>query len=344
MTYEPLIAFFSYSRDDREFAFRLAEDLKATGARVWLDQRNITPGERWDRAIEDALLNCTCLIVILSPSSVRSVNVLDEVSFALEKEKQIVPVLYRDCAIPLRIRRVQYLDFRTDYAHALTGLVAAVGQSLEPRAPVSSTNSEQVNNTDQTPRGPVVRRGLRPRFSAWVKIAIVLCGILTLASAFYWASSRLRPTHGETVDQKRVVEPETPRSAATEALATPSASPDSISGDWRSEVFSDPDPQQYYFRLKAAGARLFGSVRLVEPPGHPTGIAHGVGNGKIDGDKISFEYIGGWKHQDAQGNLRELKESFFGVVSGDHIQFTYQRDDSAPIEFTAKKVVAGASE
>jgi hypothetical protein len=114
MTYEPPTAFFSYSRDDREFAFRLAEDLKATGARVWLDQRNITPGERWDRAIEDALLNCTCLIVILSPSSVRSVNVLDEVSFALEKEKQIVPVLYHDCAIPLRIRRVQYLDFRTD--------------------------------------------------------------------------------------------------------------------------------------------------------------------------------------------------------------------------------------
>jgi hypothetical protein len=108
------------------------------------------------------------------------------------------------------------------------------------------------------------------------------------------------------------------------------------------EVFSDPDPQ-YYFSLKAAGARLFGSVRLVEPPGHPTGIVHGVGNGKIDGDKISFEYIGGWKHQDPQGNLREVKESFYGLVSGDQIQFTYQREDSAPIEFTAKKVVGSAS-
>jgi hypothetical protein len=336
-------AFFSYSREDREFAFRLAEDLKATGARVWLDQRNITPGDRWDRAIEDALLNCTYLIVILSPSSVRSVNVLDEVSFALEKEKQIVPVLYRDCEIPLRIRRVQYLDFRTDYAHALTGLVAALGQSLEPSAPVSSTNSEQVNDTNPTPRRPVLRRGLRPRFSASVKIAIVLCGILILASAFYLASSRLRPTRKERVDPKQLVKPETPHSRAAEVLATPSATPDVISGDWHSEVFSDSGPQQYYFTLKAAGDRLFGSVRFVQPPGHPTGIVYGVGNGKIDGNRISFEYTGGWKHQDTQGNLREVKESFFGLVSGDQIQFTYQREDSVPIQFTAKKVVESVS-
>jgi TIR domain len=343
MTYDPPTAFLSYSRDDREFAFRLAEDLKTTGARVWLDQRNITPGERWDRAIEDALLNCTCLIVVLSPSSVRSVNVLDEVSFALEKEKQIVPVLYRDCAIPLRIRRVQYLDFRTDYTHGLTGLVAALRQSLEPGAPGSSTSPEQVNGTDQTLRRPVVRKGLRSRFSASVKIAIVLCGILALASAFYLASSRQRPTHKERVDEKQAVKPETSPSRAAEVVVTRSASPDLISGDWHSEVFSDPDPQQYYFRLKAVGARLFGTVRLVEPPGHPTGIVYGVGNGKIDSDKISFEYIGGWKHQDEQGNVHEVKESFFGLVSGDQIQFTYQREDSVPIQFTAKKVVGSAS-
>ena len=35
---EPQTAFFSYSRDDSEFALRLAEDLKAAGANVrkWL--------------------------------------------------------------------------------------------------------------------------------------------------------------------------------------------------------------------------------------------------------------------------------------------------------------------
>ena len=37
-------AFFSYSRDDSEFALRLAEDLKAAGAAVWIDQLDIEPG------------------------------------------------------------------------------------------------------------------------------------------------------------------------------------------------------------------------------------------------------------------------------------------------------------
>ena len=36
-------AFFSYSREDLEFALRLAEDLKAA-ANVWIDQLDIEPG------------------------------------------------------------------------------------------------------------------------------------------------------------------------------------------------------------------------------------------------------------------------------------------------------------
>lgn len=152
MGHEPLEMFFSYSRDDREFAFRVAEDLKGAGASVWLDQRDIVPGERWDRAVEDALTECRCVVVTLSPSSVTSTNVLDEVSFAIEKHKQIVPILYRDCEIPFRLRRIQYQDFRTDYAHGLRALLKTLGleQAFEQHAPDSFTIPEQVNDGDQT--------------------------------------------------------------------------------------------------------------------------------------------------------------------------------------------------
>lgn len=80
---QALTAFFSYSRQDSEFALRLADDLRSAGAGVWLDQRDISPGVRWDSAVEAALKSCPRLLVILSPSSVNSTNVLDEVSFAL---------------------------------------------------------------------------------------------------------------------------------------------------------------------------------------------------------------------------------------------------------------------
>src|SRR5208337_5468641 len=92
---EAQTAFISYSREDSEFALRLAGDLKAAGAAVWLDQLDIAPGQRWARAVQDALNDCPRMLVILSPASVDSRNVEDEVSFALEERKEVIPVLYR---------------------------------------------------------------------------------------------------------------------------------------------------------------------------------------------------------------------------------------------------------
>ena len=124
---EPQTAFFSYSRDDSEFALRLAEDLKAAGAHVWLDQLDIAPGAPWDRAVEEALTSSPCMLVILSPVSVNSENVRDEISFALRKSKTVIPVLHLDCDIPLRLERHNQIDFRTDYSRGLRTLLKALG-------------------------------------------------------------------------------------------------------------------------------------------------------------------------------------------------------------------------
>lgn len=127
------MAFFSYSREDSDFALRLAEDLKAASASVWMDQLDIVPGQRWDRAVRDALIKCPRLLVILSPASVDSENVLDEIDFALDKQKTVIPVLYRDCESPLRLRRVHRVDLSRDYIRGLRLLLKALGveQPLE---------------------------------------------------------------------------------------------------------------------------------------------------------------------------------------------------------------------
>ena len=123
-------------------------------------------------------------------------------------------------------------------------------------------------------------------------------------------------------------------------------SADEISGEWLSEVFTDPNdpqsrPQQYHFKFKAAGSRLFGNARLAEPPKNP-GAPHGIGKGRIDGNQISFEFFGGWTQSDGRGGQRRLKESFFGIISKGAIDFTYQLEESTVIEFKAKKA-AGTS-
>jgi TPR repeat protein len=116
-------AFISYCRDDQEFALRLAQDLKAAGAAVWLDQLDIKPGSSWDNAVEDALLGAHQMLVVLTPASVRSENVRDEISYALKQGKTVIPVLYMECIIPLRLERKQHIDFRADYARGLEKLL-----------------------------------------------------------------------------------------------------------------------------------------------------------------------------------------------------------------------------
>lgn len=134
MANEQQTAFISYSREDSEFALRLAEDLKAAGAAVWLDQLDIIPGRRWARAVQDALNDCPRMLVILSPSSANSTNVEDEVSFGLDEGKTVIPVLYRECRIPFRLRPFQHVDFRSDYALGLKRLLKVLPAEPPDRA------------------------------------------------------------------------------------------------------------------------------------------------------------------------------------------------------------------
>mgnify|MGYP005840935151 CR=1 FL=1 len=128
--------FVSYAREDSDFALRLGQDLRAAGAQIWLDQLDIPAGARWDEAVQEALARCPSLLVILSPDSAASDNVMDEVSFALEEGKLVVPVIGRPCEIPFRLRRLQYIDFTRDYDAALAKLTRSLaGRRAEPPPP-----------------------------------------------------------------------------------------------------------------------------------------------------------------------------------------------------------------
>ncbi len=118
--------FFSYSRADSEFVINLAKNLREAGATIWLDQLDIRPGTRWDRSIEKALQDANTLLIILSKNSVDSHNVMDEVSFALEEGKNVVPVLLEECKIPFRLRRLQFADFSKDQAKGIATLIDAL--------------------------------------------------------------------------------------------------------------------------------------------------------------------------------------------------------------------------
>lgn len=103
--------FLSYSRANKDFAVKLAKELKAEGFQVWLDQLDIPPGSRWDVEVEKALVECDIFMVIITQASSTSENVLDEIGYAIDTGKRMLPVLLEKTNVPLRLRRFQYVDF-----------------------------------------------------------------------------------------------------------------------------------------------------------------------------------------------------------------------------------------
>ena len=169
----PEKTFFSYSRDDSEFVLKLATDLRTAGIDIWLDQLDIVAGKRWDAEIEKALEGAETMMVVLSPTSVASNNVMDEVSYALEEGKRVIPILISDCEIPFRVKRLQRIDFTGDYESALKKLVNALNlkKTKEPEKIPSISEDEDVvkQNEEKASIEEGQKQELQTEESLWVK-------------------------------------------------------------------------------------------------------------------------------------------------------------------------------
>lgn len=120
--------FISYARTDEKLARDLVGDLQDLDIETWLDKENIPAGANWDGEIEKAILNCSHLILIATPNAVASENVKDELSFAIDKNKTVFPLIFEDCELPLRVRRTQWIaEFITDYQAGLKKLCEQLG-------------------------------------------------------------------------------------------------------------------------------------------------------------------------------------------------------------------------
>lgn len=177
--------FISYSRADAEFAQKVAEDLRAHGVNIWLDKIDIPVGSRWDRAVEEALETCGRLLLVMSPTSVGSENVMDEISEAFQNNKQIIPILHQPCEVPMRIRRLQYIDFTKDYNTAFTRLIQVVSQDATPSKPVAPASVPQRQTPVESPQSaPSAPSFLSRRRNLLIGIAAALFFLFVLLVIF----------------------------------------------------------------------------------------------------------------------------------------------------------------
>jgi TIR domain len=195
-------AFFSYSRLDAEFALKLAKDLRNAGAAIWIDQLDIAPGSHWDIAVQKAVGGSSSLLVVLSPHAVESENVMDEVAYAIEEKKLVIPVLYRKCDIPLRLRRLQYIDVQADYEGGVQKIVTQL-RAHQESAGSSATQSPRATTAEWDTAQARAEAQAREREQA-AKAAEVRA-----------AQERIARTNAERVAQQQAVQPTNSLRAAT---------------------------------------------------------------------------------------------------------------------------------
>ncbi len=146
---KPDTCFLSYSRSDEDFALRLAKDLQSRGVEMWVDRFNIRPSEHWDRAIERAIRGCRTVIAVLSPRSVASENVADEISLAIDAGKPIIPVVIEPCDLPLRLTRRHLIDATGSYDLALKLCFDEIAGGNESATATASTQRPVAHDPDQ---------------------------------------------------------------------------------------------------------------------------------------------------------------------------------------------------
>jgi hypothetical protein len=83
--------FVCYAHDERETVVAQIDWLKGQGFTVWFDEA-IEAGSRWSDDLARAVEGCAAFLYFLSPRSASSRYCLDEVHFALECGRPIVPV------------------------------------------------------------------------------------------------------------------------------------------------------------------------------------------------------------------------------------------------------------
>ncbi len=169
--------FVCYAHDERDVVVEQIAWLKDQGFQVWYDEA-IEAGSRWSDDLARAVDGCAAFLYFLSPRSVSSRHCLDEVHFALECSRPIVPVEIAPVVLTpglklsiggqhrLFMHRMEPGEFRRKLARGLQDAMTGAGSAhpIESRAPA------------------VQRLPLEPMFA--VNWRPVVFGIATALTAF----------------------------------------------------------------------------------------------------------------------------------------------------------------
>jgi hypothetical protein len=157
--------FLSYSRVDAgEFALTLADRL--TGGPpsypVWVDQRDLHPGEDWDEQIVEAIRACRAVLFVMTADSVGPESgCKPEWVRALKYKKPVIPLrLHAEAELPYRLGSRQYVDCGGDVDAGLARLRGHLAWTSTPEGVLQELRTRLADAGMELPRVEPSRRPL----------------------------------------------------------------------------------------------------------------------------------------------------------------------------------------
>jgi hypothetical protein len=152
--------FVCYAHDERDIVLEQIAWLRGQGFQIWFDEA-IEVGSRWSEDLARAVDGCAVFLYFLSPRSTSSRYCLDEVHFALECGRPIVPVEIAPVALTpglklsiggthrIFMHRMPAREFRLKLASglraAMHGEQAAHPIESRPRPPLQAGAASAMN-------------------------------------------------------------------------------------------------------------------------------------------------------------------------------------------------------
>lgn len=153
-------AFLSYAHEDKEFAERIAQELRKSGINVWIDKWEINAGDSIIQKIFiEGLSKCDIFLILISCSSAKSKWVKEELDYAMIKKiegiTKIIPLIKEKCEIPAPLRALKWVDLSVNLNDGIREVVKSVYEVSEkpPLGKIPGYITELKNSVGGLSRG-----------------------------------------------------------------------------------------------------------------------------------------------------------------------------------------------
>lgn len=135
---KPPRVFICHSSRDKATARQLCSSFRANNIEPWIDDEQIAVGDDFVKAMEQALMECDFVTVVLTPNFLIGPWAQEEYRMTLERQVRsgavrLLPALFETCNLPAFLRSKHYADFRSNIEEGVQSLTRTIKRRYEAK-------------------------------------------------------------------------------------------------------------------------------------------------------------------------------------------------------------------